>query len=178
MLTLLQQEPPSLTIAMSHMTFQKLAPDGQNIAQWPKQDPEHIFIARENFPPFTCCQLLTQRKCTHSIELHLHFLSFRRCLPLFFLGLLHKIYPHTNRQQVAVHNSRDHIVNFINFITEWNSSQGLLYNPTWVAIKEMIQLEANWCNNNRSVDKITLPKWFKPHIRTTMMMVTMTRTMM
>ena len=157
-LTLLQQEPPSLTIVMSHMTFQKLAPDGQNIAQWPKQDPEHIFIARENFPPFTCCQLLTQRKCTHSIELHLHFLSFRRCLPLFFLGLLHKICPHTNRQQVAVHNSRDHIVNFINFITEWNSSQGLLYNPTWVAIKEMIQLEANWCNNNRSVDKITLPK--------------------
>ena len=72
-LTLLQQEPPSLTIVMSHMTFQKLVPDGQNIAQWPKQDPEHIFIARENFPPFTCCQLLTQGKCTHSIELHLYF---------------------------------------------------------------------------------------------------------
>ena len=71
--TLLQQEPPPLTIVMSHMTFQKLVPDGQNIAQWPKQDQEHIFNARENFPPFTCCQLLTQRKSIHSIELHLNF---------------------------------------------------------------------------------------------------------
>ena len=73
--TLLQQEPPPLTIVMSHMTFQKLVPDGQNIAQWPKQDQEHIFNARENFPPFTCCQLLTQRKSIHSIELHLNFFS-------------------------------------------------------------------------------------------------------
>ena len=39
-----------------------------------------------------------------------------------------------------------------------SSSQGLLYNPTRVAIKEMIQLEATWCNNNRSVDKKTFAK--------------------